>query len=413
MYHMILENQDGDKLEFNGLKANYNLTNAQGLSPASATINTNSAALLDGATFNSSKVEMRTINLAFTIEYPVEQNRLAVYKVLRPKKSITLYYKSNLLDVFIDGYVESVDVGHFSNKQKATVSIICPSPYFKSAQSVVNELSSILSLFHFPFQSQGGKNLLPNVASTSSVGGITFTVNADGSITADGTATENVFLHVGDVQLNPNYTYLLNGCPENGGLGRYIIYLGAGGQIIDSGNGVAYRPVQAQNLAVAIEIFSGVTVSDLVFKPMVRYATYVDSNYQPYGFGEIVFGEILSMPMAAVPNNGGIETGLIFELYTRNAVTNPKIWNYVTQEFLEVDFEMQTGDTIRINTIAGQKSITLIRNAVETNLFNYLARGSTWLQLASNGSLFVYELASGSIEWLEITVKHFDLYEGV
>ena len=133
MYSLTIENKDGLQLEFNSIGAAYNITNAQGLSPAKNTINTNAAALIDGATFNSAKVNMRTINLAFTIEYPVEANRLNVYKVLRAKEPITIYYQSNALDVFIDGYVESLDVGHFEQKQKATVAILCPFPYGDSS----------------------------------------------------------------------------------------------------------------------------------------------------------------------------------------------------------------------------------------------------------------------------------------
>ena len=286
MYSLIIENKDGLQLEFNSIGANYNITNVQGLSPAKATINTNTAALIDGATFNSAKVNMRTINLAFTIEYPVEANRLQVYKVLRTKEPITLYYKSNLLDVYIKGYVESVDIGHFDVKQKASVAIQCPFPYFSSAQAVINELTSIINMFHFPF-------------------------------------------------------------------------------------------------------------------------------YNPVGANEIVFGEIDTQAKAEVVNNGGIETGLIFELYALDTIVNPKIFNYMTSEFIGLNFTMQTGDLIVINTMQGQKSITLIRDAVETNIFNSLQKGSTWLQLASNGSVFVYEVESGQLERLEVDIQHNDLFEGV
>ena len=286
MYSLILENKDGLQLEFNSIGANYNITNAQGLSPAKATINTNTAALIDGATFNSAKVNMRSINLAFTIEYPVEANRLNVYKVLRAKEPVTLYYKSNLLDVYIKGYVESIDIGHFDVKQKATVAILCPFPYFSSAQAVINELTSIINMFHFPF-------------------------------------------------------------------------------------------------------------------------------YNPVGANEIVFGKIDTEAKAEVANNGGIETGLIFELYAMDTIVNPKIFNYMTSEYIGLNFTMQAGDLIIINTMQGQKSITLIRDAVETNIFNSLQKNSTWLQLASNGSVFVYEVESGQLERLEVDIQHNDLFEGV
>ena len=57
MYKLILQNEDGLQLEFNNLGGSYNITNITGLSPAKATINTNQAALIDGAIFNSAKVQ--------------------------------------------------------------------------------------------------------------------------------------------------------------------------------------------------------------------------------------------------------------------------------------------------------------------------------------------------------------------
>ena len=290
MYSLILQNKDGLQLEFNSIGAAYNITNAKGLSPAKTTVNTNTAALIDGGTFNSAKVNMRSINLAFTIEYPVEANRLNVYKVLRAKEPITLYYKSNMLDVFIEGYVETLEIGHFDKKQKATVSILCPFPYFKDAQQVVNELSTVTNMFHFPFP-------------------------------------------WGDSSGQDMFTF--------------------------------------------------------------------------------VFGTINSEPKTVVVNSGGIETGLIFELYAMDTIVNPKIYDYITQNYLGLNFTMQAGDVIVINTGSGVKSVTLIRNAVQTNIFNSLQKGSTWLQLASGGSVFVYEAASGSLQKLEVDIKHFDLYEGV
>ena len=290
MYSLIIENKDGLKLEFNSLGAAYNITNAQGLSPAKNTINTNTAALIDGGTFNSAKVEMRTINLAFTIEYPVEQNRLNVYKVLRAKELITLSYKSSALDVFIEGYVESITIGHFDKKQKATVAILCPFPYWKDAQEVINELTTVSDMFHFPF-------------------------------------------------------------PYGSSVGQ--------------------------------EMFT------------------------------FTLGSIESEPKAIVVNNGGITTGLTFELYATANVSNPTIYNYVTQEYIGLNYSLQAGDLVVINTNTGQKSATLIRNAVKTNLFNYVDRGSTWLQLAAGGSIFVYTLGSGSLSNLEVYIKHNDLFEGV
>ena len=429
MYNLILENKDGLQLEFNNIGAAYNITNAQGLSPAKTTINTNTAALIDGGTFNSAKVNMRSINLAFTIEYPVEANRLNVYKVLRAKEPITLYYTSNTLDVFIEGYVETLDIGHFDAKQKATVSILCPFPYFKNAQQVINELSVITNMFHFPFYAPASKNLLPYPYdyTTMTKLGVTFTDNGDGTITVDGTATAySDFALQSRVDTQTPYTlpdgeYIISGCPEGGSSSTYRLLVGITGSggawqtiAADAGQGATFAYNSSMgNLGVVIGVYSGGTADNVTFKPMIRSASVQDDSWQPYDYKTIVFGAINTEAQVVVPNNGGIETGLIFELYAKEAISNPTIYNYITQEYIGLNFSMETGDLIIINTNTGQKSATLIRNAVETNIFNNIEKGSTWLQLDSGGSVFVYTVDSGSPQSLEIEIKHYDLYEGV
>ena len=427
MYKLILENEDSLQLTFNGLNGDYLITNITGLSPAKATINTNQAALLDGAIFNSSKVQMRTINIAFTIEKRVEYNRLFVYQVLRPKKPITVYYQSNILDVKINGYVESVNVTHFDQKQIATVAIMCPSPYWQSALEVITEMSAVDDMFYFPFASEGGKNLLPypydNTTRTNN--GVTYTDNGDGTITANGTATAySDFNCQSRTDTKTPFTladgtYIINGCPEGGSSTTYRILVGITQNgswktiAADSGNGATFTYNSSMgNLGVVIAVYNGATVNNVTFKPMIRYAT-MDASWQPYDYGEIVFGEFSSENNAVVQNFGGIETGLTFELFATGTVVNPKIFNYITNEYIGLNFTMLEGDLITITTGIGNKTVSLFRNGQTTNIFNSLMQGSTWLQLPNAGGVFVYTVDSGLIADLEITIKHYDLYEGV
>lgn len=150
MYSLILENESGARLTF-GMGGAYTISEIDGLSAPEATINTFDMALADGQQYSNAKVSTRTLQIAFAIEYDAEQKRLDAYNVLRIKKPITMYYKSDLIDVFIEGYVSKCNVSHFDMKQIMTVTILCPSPYFKSAQQVINELSSIVKAFTFPF----------------------------------------------------------------------------------------------------------------------------------------------------------------------------------------------------------------------------------------------------------------------
>ena len=285
MYKLTLQNENGKQLVFNQLGGPFTITEITGLSPANATINTSQAGLLDGEKFNSSKVNMRSINLAFAIEKDAEANRIQAYSVIQTKKPITIYYQSSLLNVFIEGYVESFEISHFAQKQIGTVSILCPFPYFKGAQQVINELSATQDAFHFPFA----------------------------------------------------------------------------------------------------------------------------STEEP----ELLFGYVDPTTNATIINSGAVECGLTFELYAAASISNPKIYNYQTGDFMELDIDMEAGDLITITTGKGNKTITLLREGEITNIFNSLAKGSTWLTLETGGSIFVYEVSSGSIANLFITILHYDLYEGV
>ena len=158
MFEMIFENEKGLRLYF-GADTPYTVVEFSGLNPPKATININESPLIDGGTFNSSKTQVRSMNIAFAVEYDAEASRLNAYKVLQPKKPIRMYFKSDLLDVFIDGYVEDVDPTWWAKKQTITVSILCPAPYFKSAQEIINELKATIPEFHFAFASTDEREL--------------------------------------------------------------------------------------------------------------------------------------------------------------------------------------------------------------------------------------------------------------
>ena len=284
MFSIILENKNGDQLQF-GMGSPFTITDIQGLNPPDATINTSQIALIDGSKYNSAKVNPRQINLAFAIEYSAAYNRIQMYKVLKSKQWIRLMYKGDQRDVYIDGYIQSIDIAYFEMKQIVTVSMLFPAPFFKEAQIIVNELKNIISAFHFPFSSTASPQLVMGYYSND----------------------------------------------------------------------------------------AGITIE----------------------------------------NTGDMECGLIIELYARSAVTNPKIFNYITHEFIGVNYEMETADLITIDTRKGEKTATLLRDGVETNIFNYVMKNSTWLQLEAHGSTFVYEVTSGVLGDLLVTFKHSNLYEGV
>ena len=81
-----------------------------------------------------------------------------------------------------------------------------------------------------------------------------------------------------------------------------------------------------------------------------------------------------------IVNAGEIETGGIIQfIATTNQILNPKFYNRTTQTFFGLDFDMYQGDVITVNTQQGEKSVTLLRDGVTTNILADRTTGSTWL----------------------------------
>jgi hypothetical protein len=73
---------------------------------------------------------------------------------------------------------------------------------------------------------------------------------------------------------------------------------------------------------------------------------------------------------------------------------------------------MQEGDLITINTKKKEKSVTLLRDGVTTNLIGSLASGSSWLQLEPGDNTFIVS-ADTFPENLYVTFTVVNQFEGV
>lgn len=151
MYTAKIENINGDVLLLTGRENEYQVINIEGLNPPNAQINLTTIVNLDGAMFNSAKLDTRNIVLTVKINGDVEKNRLQLYKHFRTKEWCRFFYTNGSRDVFIDGYVDTVECGLFSNAESAQISILCPYPFFKSLSEITAEITDTLGLFVFPF----------------------------------------------------------------------------------------------------------------------------------------------------------------------------------------------------------------------------------------------------------------------
>lgn len=131
-----------------------------------------------------------------------------------------------------------------------------------------------------------GKNLLPYPFgnTTKTVNGITFTDNGDGTVTANGTATETAQFFPKDSLNGPLLapgTYTFSGCHKGGDWKTYCIRLTGFTADRDFGNGSTFTLTQATKVGLALTVSSGVTVENLVFKPQIESGS-TKTDYEPY-----------------------------------------------------------------------------------------------------------------------------------
>ena len=160
MYTAKIENKNGDLMVLTDNEAVYQIIGIQGLNPPPAQINVTTVVGLDGARYNSARLQTRNIVLTVKINGEVETNRLRLYRYFRTKEWCVFYYRNGSVDVSIDGYVESVECDLFSNAETAQISILCPDPYFKSIAEIVADSSSVFSVFVFPFSINAGEPVI-------------------------------------------------------------------------------------------------------------------------------------------------------------------------------------------------------------------------------------------------------------
>ena len=126
-----------------------------------------------------------------------------------------------------------------------------------------------------------GKNLLQNTASSQTKNGVTFTVNNDGSVTCNGTASDYTLFKIGDLSL-ASQSYILTGCPSDGGKVSYTLRCYKNGNIIGVDDGNGFNINESIDGYIEIRIASGYTCDNLTFYPMICKADIKDDTYEPY-----------------------------------------------------------------------------------------------------------------------------------
>lgn len=111
-------------------------------------------------------------------------------------------------------------------------------------------------------------------------------------------------------------------------------------------------------------------------------------------------------------NAGDVSTGMRIKFTALGTVINPILLNVNTQEYIQINTTLQTGDVVEITTEYGSKGATLTRNGETTDYFRYIDVDSTFMQLEIGDNIFRYDAESG-VNSLEVSLFYSAKYLGV
>lgn len=142
---------------------------------------------------------------------------------------------------------------------------------------------------------KAGKNILNNNITSRVVNGITFTVNEDKTVTANGTATAEALFSIPVPDIDGDFFF--SGCPVGGGSGRYDVFAydttararykrwdGVTPSASDFGPYTMQEVqlVKGHSGQIRVRISEGYTVDNVIFKPMLVLRNTTDGSYAPY-----------------------------------------------------------------------------------------------------------------------------------
>ena len=140
-------------------------------------------------------------------------------------------------------------------------------------------------------------NLLENTATSQTVNGVTFTVNDDGSVTVNGTATEKAYINIiGEYSNRVQNETLKTEITLSGGYNsdcHVIAYPFINGEynasyaLQSNGSDVTKDWTNVEQYYVDIVVNKGATIENATLYPMIRKASVKNDRYMPYGKGSV------------------------------------------------------------------------------------------------------------------------------
>ena len=265
----------------------------------------------------------------------------------------------------------------------------CANALRGSASGEAVRLTDVSPLEHTLTVKLKSKNLLPFPYFHSSMlqAGITYTVNSDGTITANGTATgRSEFVLSANKSDWASGNYVLSGCPSGGSADTYSLQTING--FSDTGSGLQKNDT-AEFARISIIIKKGTTVSNLVFKPQLEFGT-TPTAYTPYTTDF---------------------SGVTLKRYGKNLLPYPYKNTNIDYTFNGINYKVKSDGTVVLNGTANEQSYFILAGLVLNKGVYYLSgcpsggQGSTYSIYFQYDNFSYYKADYGSGVKIDINEK--------
>lgn len=147
-------NENNLSLVFTDTFTPWLLEKCEGIYLVKNNVATSENTMTDGSTYQGSTTSMRNIVLTLRDSPYADhrENRQLLYSLFKAKSPGVFTYIEGEQTRQIDYYVESVDIDSHKNSRRATVSLLCPDPFFVDLEDISIQMAGWVSAFEWQHQ---------------------------------------------------------------------------------------------------------------------------------------------------------------------------------------------------------------------------------------------------------------------
>lgn len=149
---IVCKNKNGQSITFGtGGFSPFLLVDCEGIYSVENNVVTSDNTMTDGATYQGSTVKKRNIVLTVSYKEDYMRSRNKLYSLFTPKSPGTFVYMEDGEEREIEYYVEKIENDSAKRCRTATISLICPDPYFVAPEDIEVALANWEPQFTFAF----------------------------------------------------------------------------------------------------------------------------------------------------------------------------------------------------------------------------------------------------------------------